>query len=99
MSCSPLLRREKELAKNLITAIFRSNFIIDAIYSPSMMEKPAELLQKIKLLTGVIEVGLFVDMCEAAYFGNEDGTITSKTKNGDVKEGIVFDVLRNPLVS
>lgn len=77
----------------------RSNFIIDALYSPSIMKDPGDLLRRIKLLTGVIEVGLFVDMCEAAYFGNQDGTITSKSRDGSVKDGITFDVLRDPTLS
>lgn len=63
------------------------------------MKDPGDLLKRIKLLTGVIEVGIFVDMCEAAYFGNQDGTITSKSKDGSTKEGITFDVLRNPHMS
>ena len=29
-----------------------------------------QLLQKIKMLTGVVEVGLFCGMAQAAYFGN-----------------------------
>lgn len=34
-----------------------------------------QLLQRIKMLTGVVEVGLFCDMAQAAYFGNEVGAI------------------------
>lgn len=30
---------------------------------------------KIKMLTGVVEVGLFCDMAEAAYFGNAVGRL------------------------
>jgi ribose 5-phosphate isomerase A len=30
-----------------------------------------QLLSKIKMLTGVVEVGLFCGMAKAAYFGNE----------------------------
>jgi hypothetical protein len=33
-----------------------------------------QLLQSIKMLTGVVEVGLFCNMAEAAYFGNEVST-------------------------
>jgi ribose 5-phosphate isomerase A len=83
----------------LFIRLLSSNFVIDATFSQAIMKDPRDLLQRIKLLTGVIEVGLFVDMCEAAYFGNEDGTITSKSKDGSIKEGIVFDVFRNPLLS
>jgi hypothetical protein len=40
------------------------------------MREPEELLHKIKMLTGVVEVGLFCGMARAAYFGNEDGSVT-----------------------
>lgn len=30
-----------------------------------------QLLAKIKLLTGVVEVGLFCNIAQAAYFGNQ----------------------------
>jgi ribose 5-phosphate isomerase A len=63
------------------------------------MKDPGDLLTRIKLLTGVVEVGLFVDMCQAAYFGNEDGTITTKSRDGKVVEGLKFDVLRDPVLS
>jgi ribose 5-phosphate isomerase A len=58
-------------------------FIIDAPFSQEMMKDPADvsipthpkltiqLLHRIKMLTGVVEVGLFVKMAKAAYFGNE----------------------------
>jgi ribose 5-phosphate isomerase A len=40
------------------------NFIIDAPFGKEQMGKPHELLQTIKLLTGVVEVGLFTNMCK-----------------------------------
>ena len=55
------------------------------------MKDPSDLLTRIKLLTGVVEVGLFCGMCKAAYFGNEDGTITIKSADGKVQEGVSFD--------
>jgi len=58
------------------------NFIIDAPFSREEMEKPQQLLTKIKMLTGVVEVGLFTNMCKAAYFGNEDGSVTIKWEDG-----------------
>lgn len=63
------------------------------------MKDPGDLLNRIKLLTGVLEVGLFVDMCQAAYFGNQDGSITAKARDGSVQTGITFDVSRNPQVT
>lgn len=44
-----------------------------------------QLLIDIKLLTGVVEVGLFCDMAKAAYFGNADGSVTAKFVGGEEK--------------
>ncbi len=52
------------------------NFIIDAYFG--LIKQPKELLEKIKLLTGVVEVGLFVNITKIAYFGNEDGGVDIK---------------------
>ncbi|KAG8944988.1 ribose-5-phosphate isomerase rki1 [Tulasnella sp. 419] len=46
------------------------NFIIDAPFSEDYLKDPHELLTTIKMLTGVVEVGLFCGMAKAAYFGN-----------------------------
>jgi len=58
------------------------NFIIDAPFSEAALRKPHELLVKIKLLTGVVEVGLFCDIAKAAYFGNQDGSVSARFENG-----------------
>ncbi|KAF9154086.1 ribose-5-phosphate isomerase rki1 [Actinomortierella ambigua] len=55
-----------------------SNFIIDAPFG--LIKNPAQLLKDIKLITGVVEVGLFCDMAEIAYFGNEDGSVSIRSK-------------------
>ena len=72
------------------------NFIIDAPFPESMMVKPEEvgasrkdeadeqLLVRIKMLTGVVEVGLFCGMAKAAYFGNEDGSVQIRNEDGTV---------------
>ncbi|KAI8976514.1 ribose-5-phosphate isomerase [Pilobolus umbonatus] len=49
------------------------NFVIDAHFGT--IEHPLRLLQEIKLLTGVYEVGLFCGLAEKAYFGQEDGSV------------------------
>ncbi|KAI9285896.1 ribose-5-phosphate isomerase [Umbelopsis sp. AD052] len=49
------------------------NFVIDAHFGP--IADPYKLGQEIKLLTGVLEVGLFCRMAEIAYFGEEDGSV------------------------
>lgn len=70
------------------------NFCLDAPFGQDRMQKPGELLRDIKMLTGVVEVGLFVDMAEAAYFGNDDGSISYKKKSGEGKDGVKFDVMK-----
>lgn len=60
------------------------NFVIDAPFPEDVMTRPRELLVSIKLLTGVVEVGLFCNVVKAAYFGNQDGSVTAKLENGDV---------------
>ncbi|KAI8878272.1 ribose-5-phosphate isomerase [Backusella circina FSU 941] len=50
------------------------NFVVDAHFGA--IENPHQLLQELKLLTGVYEVGLFCKMAEKAYFGEEDGSVS-----------------------
>ncbi|KAG9307363.1 hypothetical protein G9A89_017192 [Geosiphon pyriformis] len=71
---NPTLRMAKAKAGPIVTD--NGNFIIDAHFG--LISSPKELLNKIKLLTGVVEVGLFVNMAKIAYFGNEDGTVSMK---------------------
>ncbi|KAF8314996.1 ribose-5-phosphate isomerase [Clavulina sp. PMI_390] len=58
------------------------NFIIDAPFGPEYMAQPLELLTRIKMLTGVVEVGLFIHMARAAYFGENDGSVTVRLADG-----------------
>ncbi|KAG0367137.1 ribose-5-phosphate isomerase rki1 [Gamsiella multidivaricata] len=55
------------------------NFLIDAPFG--LIKEPAQLLKDIKLITGVVEVGLFCNMAEVAYFGCQDGSVAIRTKN------------------
>ncbi|KIJ56297.1 hypothetical protein M422DRAFT_23587 [Sphaerobolus stellatus SS14] len=58
------------------------NFVIDAPFAPEALKDPYEVLKTIKLLTGVVEVGLFCGMAKAAYFGNEDGSVSVRGADG-----------------
>ncbi|EMD36169.1 hypothetical protein CERSUDRAFT_115134 [Gelatoporia subvermispora B] len=58
------------------------NFVIDAPFPEDMMRDPYTLLTRIKMLTGVVEVGLFCHMAKAAYFGNQDGSVLIKWHDG-----------------
>ncbi|GBB91068.1 hypothetical protein RclHR1_18190003 [Rhizophagus clarus] len=71
---NPILRMAKAKAGPVISD--NGNFIVDAHFG--LIKQPKELLEKIKLLTGVVEVGLFVNMAKSAYFGNEDGSVSIK---------------------
>lgn len=63
------------------------NFIIDAPFPVEAMRDPYKLMARIKLLTGVVEVGLFCHMAQAAYFGNQDGSVTVKSRlEGEIIE-------------
>jgi ribose 5-phosphate isomerase A len=59
-----------------------ANFIIDAPFPRDVMKDPYTIMTRIKMLTGVVEVGLFCHMARAAYFGNEDGSVTVKWNDG-----------------
>ena len=41
-------------------------------------------------VVGVVETGLFVNMAERAYFGQPDGTVTSRTVPASVVNGHVL---------
>ena len=66
------------------------NFLIDAHFGE--IADPVTLAAEIKKLVGVVEVGLFINMANAAYFGNEgiseiwvllilDGSVTVQERN------------------
>ncbi|KAJ6551424.1 ribose-5-phosphate isomerase [Mycena capillaripes] len=62
------------------------NFIIDAPFDLEQMKVPYTIMAQIKMLTGVVEVGVFCNMAKAAYFGNEDGSVTIKWNDGRVEQ-------------
>jgi len=74
------LRMAKAKAGPVVTD--NGNFCIDAPFSEADYKNPTELLTKLKLITGVVEVGLFCGMAKAAYFGNEDGSVTLRKADG-----------------
>ncbi|KAF8686512.1 Ribose 5-phosphate isomerase A (phosphoriboisomerase A) [Rhizoctonia solani] len=74
------LRMAKMKAGPIVTD--NGNFCIDAPFDEAYMQDPHDLLAKIKMLTGVVEVGLFCGMAKAAYFGNEDGSVSVRYENG-----------------
>jgi len=79
---SPNAKLRMAVAKAGPVVSDNGNFIIDAPFDATYMKHPLELLTKIKMLTGVVEVGLFCHMAQAAYFGEVDGSVTVRTKDG-----------------
>ncbi|CAG8597918.1 7340_t:CDS:2 [Acaulospora morrowiae] len=87
---SPNLRMAKAKAGPIITD--NGNFVIDAHFGPLDGTKlfdngnrntPGDMMKQIKLLTGVVEVGLFIDMAEIVYIGCEDGINVKHIKKGE----------------
>lgn len=76
-----VLRMAKAKAGPVVTD--NGNFVIDAPFDESKYKDPHSLLTNLKMLTGVVEVGLFCRMAKAAYFGNQDGSVTIKRDNGE----------------
>ncbi|EJT99671.1 ribose-5-phosphate isomerase [Dacryopinax primogenitus] len=75
-SKTAVLRMAKAKAGPVVTD--NGNFVIDAPFDNGRYQNPKELLMEIKMLTGVVEVGLFCNMVKAAYFGNADGSVTAR---------------------
>ena len=74
MGGSPLLRLAEKKAGPLITD--NGNFILDVDFGEIL--DPKKLNQRIKMLPGVVETGLFIAMADKVYFGQQDGSLISK---------------------
>jgi len=68
----PKLREGKGKIGPVVTD--NGNYIIDAAFA--RIEDPERLNGQIKLIPGVIETGLFVNMADLVYIGRKDGTVT-----------------------
>lgn len=55
------------------------NFILDWIFDQKRETNWAETNQRIQMIPGVVETGLFVDMARCAYFGLANGEVQQKT--------------------
>jgi ribose 5-phosphate isomerase A len=65
MGGKPILREGKGKVGSVITE--NGNLIIDATFG--LIDKPADLEQKLRLIPGVVETGLFVGSTDVAYLG------------------------------
>jgi ribose 5-phosphate isomerase A len=55
------------------------NLVLDAHFGP--ISDPATLERDIKMISGVVEVGLFVGMASRVYFGQADGSCVVRDKS------------------
>lgn len=81
LGASKVILRQGEPAKAGPVITDNNNFLIDAIFGE--ITNPVELNQKIINIIGVVETGLFLNHAEKAYIGEDDGTVTVRTKEGD----------------
>ena len=70
----PILRMAKAKAGPLVTD--NGNFIIDVDFG--IVKKPSEINKKILMIPGVVDTGLFIGMASKAYFGQKDGSVTTR---------------------
>ncbi|GAB9474683.1 Ribose 5-phosphate isomerase a [Globisporangium polare] len=74
MGGTPVLRMAKAKAGPVVTD--NGNFVLDVNFG--LIKDPQALNDRVKLLPGVVEVGLFCGMAEKAFFGQADGSITTR---------------------
>lgn len=70
----PVLRMAKCKAGPVVTD--NGNFVLDVNFGE--ISDPKTLCDRLKLLPGVVEVGLFCGMAEKAFFGQVDGSFTTR---------------------
>ncbi|MHA1776473.1 MAG: ribose 5-phosphate isomerase A [Promethearchaeia archaeon] len=69
-----VLRMAKNKAGPVVTD--NGNFILDAEFG--IIKDPNTLNKQLKLIPGVVETGFFIGMAVKAYFGQADGTVTTR---------------------
>jgi len=68
----PVLREGKEKVGAVVTD--NGNYVLDVDFGA--IDNPEELNRRLKLIPGVIETGLFVNMADVVYLGKPDGVIS-----------------------
>lgn len=61
-----------------------SNFIVDFVIGDiirTSIHSPQSLNAWLKTIPGILETGLFVNMADQVYFGMQDGSVASYTRN------------------
>ncbi|KAG7400665.1 hypothetical protein PHYBOEH_004934 [Phytophthora boehmeriae] len=70
----PVLRMAKAKAGPVVTD--NGNFVLDVNFG--VINDPKTLCDRLNLLPGVVEVGLFCGMAAKAFFGQTDGSFTTR---------------------
>lgn len=70
LGAKPKLRMAKVKSGPLVTD--NGNFIIDVDFG--IVKNPAELNNKIRVIPGVVDTGLFIGMASKVYIGQKDGS-------------------------
>eukprot|EP00732_Lithocolla_globosa_P003377 Lithocolla_globosa_v1_NODE_2681_length_1906_cov_23.872501.p2 type:complete len:249 gc:universal NODE_2681_length_1906_cov_23.872501:837-91(-) len=78
MGGTPVLRMGGAGTKMGPVVTDNGNLLIDCDFGS--IQQPDELNRKITMLPGVLESGLFPNMAVKAYFGQQDGTVVSRTR-------------------
>ena len=75
---TPVLRMAKAKAGPVVTD--NGNFIIDWNFESKKRSKNewTDINSTIKMIPGVVETGLFIDMTSKVYFGCQDGSVSTK---------------------
>lgn len=81
LGAQTVVLRQGGLAKAGPVITDNMNFIIDAHFGE--IKDPKDLHFKIKTIVGVVDTGLFIGHADKAYFGEQDGSVVVRTKDGD----------------
>ncbi|XP_074659833.1 ribose-5-phosphate isomerase-like [Tubulanus polymorphus] len=81
---SVTLRMAKGKAGPVVTDC--GNFVLDWIFEKNF--DWTKIHSELKMIPGVVETGLFVNMAEKAYFGMKDGSVKTRTTTTHAMNGV-----------
>jgi len=73
----PKLRMAVNKAGPVVTD--NANFILDCDFG--LVTSPSSINSKISSIPGVVETGLFIEMVTKVFFGNQDGSISTRVRS------------------
>ncbi|MHA1943336.1 MAG: ribose-5-phosphate isomerase A, partial [Candidatus Thorarchaeota archaeon] len=75
MDIEPIVRQAEKKMGPVVTD--NGNFIIDLKFSKPL-DDPAKVAVDLKMISGVVETGLFIGMTDEVHVGKEDGVYVQK---------------------